>query len=479
MALLTLGPVASHALILVVAMCNMCILSYDAGMINNLNTVKPFVEHFNLNSDLTGLNSAIVSAGCIFGGPMVGPIVDRWGRKAGLGVASVCIILGVILQASAESVVQLIIGRFIIGFATLITGSVAPMWVMELASPRYRSILSSSTVVSVPFASFLVACIILGTFDKDSDWAWRGVVLLRFVQGIEVLARLHANGDRHNSTVVTQVQEILSALSNEKQSDGGWKELVSPFPNLRRFGIAVLMNIFYQILGGNMILYFSTYVIANLGINDKRTTIMINIFLLLFKACCSVGGIFLIDKIGSRKPLILGTSATIVLLALLAGLSNLSDAHPENSGYAIGAILVVALFLLAVSTSWMLLAYTYPAEILRYSQRAKGVVAAQSIGYAFSFLNLYTAPIAIETIAWRYYAINASWNVGILAVVIWLFVETKGRTLEEMDELFDGTVHRDGLLVGQNSHTKLRQEESIDMGSLPSGSLMMTTTNRS
>lgn len=56
---------------------------------------------FKLDSTLTGLNSAIVSAGCIFGGPMVGPIVDRWGRKAGLGVASVCIIFGVILQASA------------------------------------------------------------------------------------------------------------------------------------------------------------------------------------------------------------------------------------------------------------------------------------------------------------------------------------------------------------------------------------------
>lgn len=116
--------------------------------------------------------------------------------------------------------------------------------------------------------------------------------------------------------------------------------------------------------------YFSTYVIANLGIEDKRTTIMINIFLLLWKAFCSVGGIFLIDKIGARKPLsksrgaeclyttlitlypVTGTSATIVLLALLAGLSNLSDAHPENPGYGIGAIIVVALFLLAVSTSW-------------------------------------------------------------------------------------------------------------------------------
>lgn len=52
------------------------------------------------------------------------------------------------------------------------------MWVMELASPKYRSILSSSTVVSVPFASFLVACIILGVFDKNTDWAWRGVMLV-------------------------------------------------------------------------------------------------------------------------------------------------------------------------------------------------------------------------------------------------------------------------------------------------------------
>lgn len=131
----------------------------------------------------------------------------------------------------------------------------------------------------------------------------------------------------------------------------------------------------------------------------------------------------------------------------------------------------------------MLLAYTYPAEILRYSQRAKGVVAAQSIGYAFSFLNLYTAPLAIERIAWRYYAINAGWNVGILAIVIWLFPETKGRTLEEMDELFDATVYKDGVTVGLNSHTKLRGDESIYLGSLQSesyqnGSFLTTQTSR-
>ncbi|KAM5343937.1 hypothetical protein ACJ41O_012474 [Fusarium nematophilum] len=487
MALLSLGPVASHVIILLVAMLNICILSYDAGMINNLNAVQPYFEHFNLNSDLIGLNAAIISAGSILGAPIVGPVVDRWGRKTGLAVGSVCIIIGVILQASAPKIAQLIVGRFIIGFATIVNGSIAPMWVMELASPKYRSKLSSSVLVSVPFTSFLVTCIILGIHDKKSDWAWRGIMLgeavpsiislclLPFVdesprwlffkgrhaEATDVLARLHANGDSQNAMVIAETQEILGALEHEKLGDGGWKDLVSPTPNLKRFAIAVLMNIFYQILGGNMIL---------------RTVIQINMGLLLWKAFCSVAGVFIIDKVGTRKPLIAGTSATVVLFSLLSGLSYLSETHTDNNGYAIGAIVVVGLFLLAVSTSWMILAYTYPPEVLRYSQRAKGVVVAQAVGYAFSFLNLYTAPLAIEKISWRYYAINGGWNLGILVVVFFFFVETKGRTLEEIDEIFDGVIYTNGVVIGDHDVNKMEQEETGDAASIAKRRLTTVST---
>ncbi|KAJ4168512.1 hypothetical protein NW754_010425 [Fusarium falciforme] len=483
MALLSLGPVVSHALILVVAMSNICILSYDAGMINNLNAVQPYFEHFNLDSDLIGLNVAIISAGCIFGSPVVGPVVDRWGRKTGLGMGSVCIILGVVLQASAGRVAQLIAGRFIIGFATIINGSIAPMWVMELASPKYRSMLSSSVLVSVPFTSFLVTCIILGIYDKQSDWAWRGIMLgeavpsilslclLPFVEesprwlfykgrgeeATNILARLHADGDIEHPMIVAESQEILGALEHEKENNGGWKDLVSPAPNLKRFSIAVLMNIFYQILGGNMILYFSSFLIAKLGIESRRTVILINIGLLLWKAFCSVGGVFLIDRIGARKPLIAGTSATVALFGMLSGLSYLSDERPNETGYAIGAVVVVGLFLLA---------------------RAKGVVVAQAIGYAFSFLNLYTAPLALEKIGWKYYAINGSWNCGILIVVYWLFVETKGRTLEEIDELFDGMVYTGGVIIGHRAARALEEEETGDAGSIAKRRLTATSANK-
>lgn len=116
MALVRLSPIPAHVLMVFVAMLNICILSYDAGMINNLNAVKPYFERrltslpmtstdtpadFNLDSDLIGLNVAIISAGSIFGAPIVGPVVDRWGRKTGLALGSVCIIVGVVLEASA------------------------------------------------------------------------------------------------------------------------------------------------------------------------------------------------------------------------------------------------------------------------------------------------------------------------------------------------------------------------------------------
>ncbi|QKD50425.2 major facilitator superfamily domain-containing protein [Fusarium oxysporum Fo47] len=443
MASTTRGPILSHILILLVAMLNLCILSYDASMINNLNKVKPYYDYFNLNSDIVGLNGAIISAGCIVGGPLVGPIVDRWGRKAGLLMGS------------------LIVGRFIIGVATLVNGSIAPMWVMELASPKYRSALSNSVVTSVPFTSFLVSCMTLGIHNAKSDWAWRGIMF-----ATEILARLHSNGNHEHPVIVAEIQEILGALEQEKKTNGGWKELIWPVPNLKRFSISVLVNIFYQILGGNMILYFSSSIIGNLRIENPATVIKINMGLLLFKTLCSVGGVFIIDWIGVRKPLIAGTSAIVALFGLLAGLSYLADIHPDIPGYAISALIVVALFLLAVSTSWMLLAYTYPIEVLKYSQRAKGVVVAQAIGYAFSFLNLYTAPVAIEKIAWRYYAINGGWDLGILLIVVLMFVETKGRTLEEMDELFEGVGYNDGMTIGQNTVARLEQEESAGTGSI-------------
>ena len=69
----------------------------------------------------------------------------------------------------------------------------------------------------------------------------------------------------------------------------------------------------------------------------------------------------------------------------------------------------------------------------------------QAIGYGFSCMNQYTLPIAIANISWRYYAIVSGWNVIIIVVMWLLFVETNGKTLEEVDEIFEGALHTEAV----------------------------------
>ncbi|KAF2994089.1 hypothetical protein E8E14_000653 [Neopestalotiopsis sp. 37M] len=88
-----------------------------------------------------------------------------------------------------------------------------------------------------------------------------------------------------------------------------------------------------------------------------------------------------------------------------------------------------------------ILGYQYPNEILGFSYRARGIAVSQAIGYAFSFLYTYIFLIAVEKISWRYFIINGCWDILIVIAIFFTFPETRGKTLEEVDQIFDGLVH--------------------------------------
>lgn len=81
--------------------------------------------------------------------------------------------------------------------------------------------------------------------------------------------------------------------------------------------------------------------------------------------------------------------------------------------------------------------------------------------YAFGFVNQYTIPIAIDTIGWRYYAINAAWNVVISVIIWWVFVETNGYALEEVDKIFDDVIHKDGVFIGTGKDAVVDDVEKV------------------
>lgn len=151
----------------------------------------------------------------------------------------------------------------------------------------------------------------------------------------------------------------------------------------------------------------------------------------------------------------------VLLLVIICILSALFG-DGSNTSASYGNLAMIFLFSGAYALAFNPLTFVYPAEVMNFSQRAKGIAVGQMACYAFGFLNQYTTPVAMNNIGWRYYAINAAWDVIICFIIWFWFVETKGLALEEVDQLFDGVVHTEGILIGNGTNISLKLGDDVE-----------------
>ena len=122
----------------------------------------------------------------------------------------------------------------------------------------------------------------------------------------------------------------------------------------------------------------------------------------------------------------------------------------ESSG-VVGTVTVVFLFCGVYSVVWTPLATVYPPEVLNYSCRAIGMAAFSFAAWSSVVFVSFVFPFAIENIGWKFYMINAGWDVLQVrlpwtklsqAIIIFAFYEeTSHNTLEGIDEIFEGIKH--------------------------------------
>ena len=141
-----------------------------------------------------------------------------------------------------------------------------------------------------------------------------------------------------------------------------------------------------------------------------------------------------------RLALVFGTFACAVMLAINGGLSaRWAHEDPNHHNLAVGRGAIAAYFFFGIIYSF---AYTplqalYPVECLQTNSRAKGMSMYGSIVSMISFINTYAGPIALANIKYNYVFIFVGWDV--IETLIWylICVETVGRTLEELEEIFN------------------------------------------
>jgi MFS family permease len=144
-------------------------------------------------------------------------------------------------------------------------------------------------------------------------------------------------------------------------------------------------------------------------------------------------GSFIVDRFGRRRILLLATTTIAVILAIVSGLlSTTGSAARANAG-----ITFVFLFMVVFSFGWTPMQALYPAEVLGYEARAKGLAFLGIITNVASLINTFGMPVALDRLKWKVYLIFLFWDLFEVVVIYFFTVETKGLTLEEINEIFE------------------------------------------
>ncbi|KAF9934756.1 hypothetical protein BGZ67_003684 [Mortierella alpina] len=311
---------------------------------------------------------------------------------------------------------MLIVGRIINGVAVGLASIIVPVYQSEIAPKEIRGRIVSLQQWAITWGILIQYFIQYGCSYIQSDAAFRipwgiqvvpGLILFcgtllfpysprwladqnRSEEALEVLANLRANGDKNDPAVVAEFKEIQDAITFDRTQAArsyGRDGITGQDANLQASSIQYVLN-------------------------DVLT----------------IPAILFLDRWGRRPVLLIGSTFMALWLFLIGGLMGKYGSATQFSGNATTTWAISdndAASKAVIACSYL---FIYPLRI-----RSKAVSLSTASNWAFNFVLAYAVPPALEHIQYRTYFIFAGCCVA-------MTIHTKGRTLEEMEELFNSDV---------------------------------------
>ncbi|OAA58920.1 Sugar/inositol transporter [Niveomyces insectorum RCEF 264] len=446
----------------------LCIVlqGYDGSLMGSINAMPQYQRYFGYAeaSPSTGLVFAIFNIGSLAALPFTGPVNDGFGRRWGIFAGCIFVIIGTCVQAPATTRGMFLGGRFLCGFGQGFVNVSAPTFVAEFAHPRWRGPLSGLMQTNFYIGSIIASWITYGTAYLSGEGSFRiplwiqmvssGIVCLGILlcpetprwliahdrrdEAEKVLAELHGEGSRDHPYVRLQLAEMDNIIQKEGSDKRWWdyRDLFNTKAARRRMICVIGMAWFGQYSGNALVSYYFPVIVQQTGITNTHTQLLLNALNPVVSWFAAILGAVLLDKVGRRKFLLSGVLGMSMCLAVVTGCTKVSiDTASKSAGNA--GIFFIYLFSVIFSLCLVPLLPFYISETLATETRAKGTAIGQVVGSAASILGQYTTAVAIGKIGFYYYLVFIFWDLIEAAIIYFYFVETKNRTLEEINEVFE------------------------------------------
>lgn len=258
----------------------------------------------------------------------------------------------------------------------------------------------------------------------------------RAEEALAIFAQYHGDGDPNSPLVQLQYREIVEEAQATKNENPWWdyRELVNTRAARYRLAMVIGMSFFGQWSGNNVVSYFMPEMIKSAGITDTNKQLLINAINPIFSMIAAVYGATLLDRLGRRPMMLYGLMGSLLFYILLTIFTAQTSNNPN---LAYGTIVSIYLFGICFAWGFTPLQTLYAVECLENRTRAKGS------GLNFLFLNVamvvntYGISVGIEAIGWKLYLVYIAWIMVEIVIIYFFFVETAGKTLEEMSKIFE------------------------------------------
>jgi MFS transporter, SP family, sugar:H+ symporter len=441
------------------------LFGYDSSVING--AVSAIGDHYHVSA--TGLGFTVSSAllGAAVGAVMAGRLADRLGRLIVMRLAAVLFLVSAVGTGLINSLALLIVFRVLGGVGVGMASVVAPAYIAEIAPARIRGRLGSAQQLAIVLGIFvsLLADYALATAAGGSDkslWlglaAWRWMFLAMIVPAVvygaltltipESPRYLISRGRMREATRVlssvlggvdidAKVAQIRQTLSSERRPR--LSDVRGPALGLMPIvWVGIGLSIFQQFVGINVIFYYSSVLWRAVGFSEN-SSLQITVISGAVNIVTTLVAIALIDKIG-RKPLLLigsaGMTVTLGVMAVIFGTATVgAHGQPVLHG-AEGAVALIAAnaFVFFFGMSWGPVVWVVLGERFPNRLRASGLAIAASAQWianwaiSTSFPSLKNAGLGLA------YGIYAGFALLSFIFVRLAVTETKGQELEHMSD---------------------------------------------
>lgn len=441
------------------------LFGFDTAVING--AVDALAGAFDLGPALQGFAVSSALLGCAVGAWFAGSLANKLGRIPVMVIAAVLFLASSIGSGLAFGVIDLIVWRVIGGIGVGAASVIAPAYIAEVSPAKVRGRLGSLqqlAIVTGIFTALLSNALLANIAGSAADVLWFGIEAWRWMFMVEAIPAvvygvmalrlpesprfLVARGQIDKASQVLfdfsgetdvnlKIEEIRSTLNAEKRES---------LSDLRgdRFGlkpivwVGILLSVFQQFVGINVIFYYSTTLWLSVGF-DESQALMTSVITSVTNIVVTIVAILLVDKVGRRPMLLTGSIGMAVTLGMMSvafsfgTLENGSVVLPEP--WSLIALICANGFVVFFGATWGPLVWVLLGEMFPNSIRAGALAVAAAAQWIANFFISTTFPAFAEiglTFAYGFYAF--------FAIVSFFFVfyqvpETKGRELETMTDV--------------------------------------------